>query len=208
LLLIATLGALHAPQNHKQVDRCAQAPGVAPGISPISIVKRKAGFKNLTGADAFFTDLRADPSEQPPPLRIATVVNVEAALSYLRAVIAPYLLIPGLIELGRPDTHLSVIAQQLNTDLDALVANISGMAFKESRDLSLAQSAKRTPQDRLMRLWNQSAAEVEVGGDRGNTIVHNVLIIGRCINSRINDFKARYASKFSSQRLSGFTPGV
>jgi hypothetical protein len=41
-----------------------------------------------------------------------------------------------------------------------------------------------------MRLWNQRAAEVEVRGDRGNTIVHNVLIIGRCINSRINDFEA------------------
>jgi hypothetical protein len=66
-------------------------------ISAASIVKRQAGFEKLTGADAFVTDLRADPGEQPRPLRIAAVVDVEAALPDLRAVIAQYSLIPGLI---------------------------------------------------------------------------------------------------------------
>src|SRR5215471_5990075 len=134
-------------------------------LSPASIIKRQAGFENLTGANAFFTDLRADPGEQPPPLRIASVVDVEAALSDLRAVVAPYLLVPGLIELGRPDPHFPVIVQQLHADFDALIANIPGMTFKESRDLSLTQGAERTPQDRLVRLWDQGAAEVEAGGD-------------------------------------------
>jgi homoaconitase/3-isopropylmalate dehydratase large subunit len=78
------------------------------------------------------------------------------------------------------------------------------MAFKKSRDLSLAQSAKRTPQDRLMRLWNQRAAEVEVRGDRGNTIVHNVLIVGRCINSRINDFEAAWRLEIFQSTIIGF----
>src|SRR5215471_3775816 len=143
----------------------ASAGGAAAAvILAASIVKRQAGFENLAGADAFVTDLRAHPGEQPRPLRIAAVVNVEAALPDLRAVIAQYSLIPGLIQLGRPDSHFAVIAQQLHTDLDALVANISGMAFKESRDLSLAHPAERTPQDRPVRLRNQGAAEVEVSG--------------------------------------------
>jgi hypothetical protein len=34
-----------------------------------------------------------------------------------------------------------------------------------------------------VRLRNQSATEVEVRGDRGNTIVHNVFSVGRCISS-------------------------
>jgi hypothetical protein len=92
-------------------------------------------------------------------------VDVEAALSDVRAVIAPYLLIPGLIELGRPDPHFPVIVQQLHTDFDALIANIPGMTFKESRDLSLTQGAERTPQDRLVRLWDQSTAKVKARGD-------------------------------------------
>src|SRR5262245_65606861 len=120
----------------------ASAGGGAPGISAASIVKRQAGFEKLAGADAFVTDLRADPGEQPRPLRIAAVVDVEAALPDLRAVIAQYSLIPRLIELGRPDPHFAVIDQQLDADLDALVTNIPGMAFEEPRDLSLAHGAE------------------------------------------------------------------
>src|SRR5262245_33096525 len=143
----------------------ASAGGGAPGISAASIVKRQAGFENLAGADAFVTYLSAYPGEQPRPLRIAAVVDVEAALPDMGAVIAQYSLIPGLIQLGRPDPHFAVIAQQLYADLNALVANIPGMAFKESRDLSLAHGAERTLQDRPVRLRDQSAAEVEVSGD-------------------------------------------
>src|SRR5262245_59036053 len=143
----------------------ASAGGGAPGISAASIVKRQAGFEKLAGADAFVTDLRADPGEQPRPLWIAAVVDVETALPDLRAVIAQYSLIPGLIELGRPDSHFAVIDQQLHANLDALVANVSGMTFKKSRDLSLAQGAERTPQDRPVRLRDQCAAEVEMRGD-------------------------------------------
>src|SRR5215813_10659008 len=157
-------GITRAPHNHKQVDRCAQAPEWRPGISSTSIVKRQAGFEEFTGADAFVTYLRADPGEQPRPLRITAVMDVEAALPDMRAVVAQYSLIPGLVELGRPDSHFAVIAQQLHADFDALVANIPGMAFKESRDLSLAHPAERTPKNRPVRLRDQGAAEVEVSG--------------------------------------------
>jgi hypothetical protein len=160
-------GITFAPQNHKQVDRTgASAGGGAAGISPASVVKRQAGFENLAGADAFVTDLSADPGEQPGALRIAAVVYVKAALPDLRPVITQYSLIPWLIELGRPDPHFAVIDQQLHADLDALVANISGMAFKESRDLSLAHGAERTPQDGPVCLRDQSAAKVEMSGAR------------------------------------------
>lgn len=67
----------------------AQAPeAAAAGISPASVVKRQAGFEYLAGPDAFITDLSANPGEQPRPLRIAAVVDVEAALPDMRAVIA------------------------------------------------------------------------------------------------------------------------
>jgi hypothetical protein len=159
-------GITFAPQNHKQVDRTGASAGggAAAGILPASVVKRQAGFENLAGADAFVTDLSADPGEQPGALRIAAVVYVKAALPDLRPVITQYSLIPWLIELGWPDPHFAVIDHQLHADLDALVANISGMAFKESRDLSLAHGAERTPQDGPVCLRDQSAAEVEVSG--------------------------------------------
>jgi hypothetical protein len=131
----------------------------------ILIVKGQTGFENLTGADALITNLRVHPGEKARPLRVAAVVYVEAALSDLRTVIAPYPLIPGLIHLGRPDPHFPVLNQQLHTDFDAFVTNISRVAFKESRDLSLAHSAERTPQDGPLRLGNQSTAEVKAWGD-------------------------------------------
>src|SRR5215471_624226 len=62
-------GIKRARQIHKQVGGCAQAPAAV--ILAASIVKRQAGFENLAGADAFVTDLRAHPGEQPRPLRIA-----------------------------------------------------------------------------------------------------------------------------------------
>jgi hypothetical protein len=66
----------------------ASAGGGRHGISPNSIVELQARFENLTSVDAFVTDLRVDPGEYPRALRIATVVDVEAALPDLRAVIA------------------------------------------------------------------------------------------------------------------------
>ena len=90
--------ALHARRKiiNKWADARKRWRG-APGISAASIVKSQAGFEKLAGADAFVTNLRANPGEQPRPLRIAAVVDVEAALPDLRAVIAQYSLIPGLV---------------------------------------------------------------------------------------------------------------
>jgi hypothetical protein len=89
LLLIATLRALHARRKiiNKWIDARKRSGGAA-GISPTSKIEFQARFKNLTSVDAFVTDLRADPGEYPRALRIATIVDVEAALPDLRAVIA------------------------------------------------------------------------------------------------------------------------
>jgi hypothetical protein len=47
---------------NKWVD-ARKAGGRRAGIPPASVIKRQAGFEKLTGADAFVTDLRADPGE-------------------------------------------------------------------------------------------------------------------------------------------------
>ena len=90
-------GITFAPQIINKWTARAQAPewGGGGGILPASVVKRQAGFENLAGADAFVTDLSADPCEQPGALRIAAVVYVKAALPDLRPVITQYSLLHG-----------------------------------------------------------------------------------------------------------------
>jgi hypothetical protein len=92
-------------------------------------------------------------------------MNVETALSDLRVAVGEQSFIPGPVESRGPDAHLAVILEQLNADIDAFVANVPGMPFKESRDFALTQTAEGTPQDLLMGLRDQAPAEVRMRGD-------------------------------------------
>ena len=79
--------------------------------------------------------------------------------------VAEQFFVPWLIGPGRPHSHLTIIVQQLYTNLYAFVADKAGGPFKKSRHFPLAQTTKRTAQDRMLRLRTERLAEVGVRVD-------------------------------------------
>jgi len=145
--------------NHKQHVQQAQAASLIEMIQPsVSTAEQQAGFQHFASANAFVAYLCVYAGEDSVALQIVAVVHVEAANGDSGR-FAKEFFVPGLALSGWSHSHLSVIVQQLNADVHAFIANEPGSAFKQSRDFPLAQTAKRTAQDRLQRLSVKRPAE-------------------------------------------------
>jgi hypothetical protein len=101
----------------------------------------------FAGANALIADLRVNAREKSVSLLVAAVVVIEAARSGPAQRIAEDFFVPWLLDLGRVHSHLSIILQQLYTNINAFVTDISRMALKKARDFAIGETAERAAQD-------------------------------------------------------------
>ena len=106
--------------------------------------QNKTRFQHFTGANTLLADLSVDSREEAFALWIAAVVNIEAAGAARACALAEELLIPGLIDPRGSHAHLTIVLYQLNADINAFVANITGMPFKEPGNFPFTQTTKGT----------------------------------------------------------------
>jgi len=112
-----------------------------------SASKHERRFQNFAGAHAFVADLNIPAGEESVALRVVPVVNVEATENGLSRLLTEQFFIPGLLKFGRGQSHVLVIGLELNADIDTFIADVSGIALKQSGDLSFSETAERAAQN-------------------------------------------------------------
>ncbi|MDX2033258.1 MAG: hypothetical protein SF339_21455 [Blastocatellia bacterium] len=138
-----------------------------------SPAQHQAGFEDFTGANAFVADLGIHAGKDAQALWIVAIVQVEAALSDVPAVVAKEFFVPGLFDFGGAEAHFAIVVKKLDADIDAFVTDIARVALEESRDFAFAQAAERAPQDGAGRLLGDEAPiRVGMGGFVRVAVIH------------------------------------
>lgn len=107
-----------------------------------SATKDKGRLQNFTGPDTLVTDHHTPTREKTVTLRIVPIVLIKATESFLVCLLAKNPFVPGAVVARGDHSKVFIIGLDLSTDVDALIADIAGVAFKETGNLPFTEIAE------------------------------------------------------------------
>lgn len=107
-----------------------------------SAAKDKGRLQNFTGSDTFVTDHHTPTSEKTITLGIVPIVLIKTTVPFLVCLLAKNPLVPGAMLARGNHSEVFIIGLDLSTDVNTLVANVAGVAFKETGNLPFTKIAE------------------------------------------------------------------
>ncbi len=124
---------------NKELRRRKKGSWSLQGSRSPSSAKNESRLQYFAGTDTLVTDPGVLTGEEAISLWIVSIVVVEAADTLKIRLLAKNCLIPGTALLRGGQTHLFKIRLDLNTHIDAFVADIPCIPFKESCNLAFTK---------------------------------------------------------------------